>query len=473
MQIPDFSNTSILVAGDIMLDRYWSGPTNRISPEAPVPVIRKKQTEDRLGGAANVALNLSQLGVTTELSGLIGEDPVGQSIQALLKESRIIDASLSSISHSSITKLRLMSRNQQLLRIDTEEPIPEDLVAQVLNNTLDKLKGKAALIISDYGKGTYAEPQALISAARQSGIPTLVDPKGASYEKYRGANILTPNLNELRKVVGDCETDEEIREKADALRKQLSVDVIVVTMSERGMMIVDGSADVIRIPTRAREVFDVTGAGDTVIALLAACLGAGQTITEAAQVANLAASIVVGKLGTASVTSEELETALYAHSPSDSKTIVSEVELLALVEKAKRSGERVVMTNGCFDLLHPGHLAYIQEAASEGDRLIVAVNTDDSVQRLKGSSRPINKLADRMLMLAGIKGVDWVCSFSEDTPQRLISLILPDLLIKGGDYSPNEIAGSEDVRAAGGQIKVLDFLEGYSSSALIDHIKNT
>lgn len=473
MLLPDFSSISILVAGDIMLDMYWFCDAHKVSAEAPVLVVNKKESQNCLGGAANVAFNLQSLGVQTSLSGVLGTDVAGNIVAEMLQQANIENICLTTDELSSITKLRVISHNQQLLRIDTETAVPKHIYAAISNKAQQALKDKQAVIISDYGKGSFSDPQPLIKAARKQGIPVLVDPKGNDYKKYTGATILTPNLKEFCAVVGECQTDAMIFQKAQDLCIQLELNAIIVTLSERGMAVIERDQPPVHIYTHAQTIADVTGAGDTVIATLAACLKTGMKLSDAAKIANLAASIIVAKLGTTAPSKLELQDAMLNLTRKKSGYISDETELLALVKVAKSRGERIVMTNGCFDLLHPGHVAYLQEAAKEGDHLIVAVNDDQSVRRLKGEKRPVNSLENRINMLTAINGVDWVCSFSEDTPKRLIAKILPDILIKGGDYRPEDIVGYKEVIQANGQVKVLSLLAGHSSTELIKHIKSS
>lgn len=471
ISLPDFTSCNVLVAGDLMLDRYWTGSTNRISPEAPVPVVRIADSDERLGGAANVALNLAKLGCHVSLHGIVGEDEAAQTLTTLAAEADLDCCFDRNASKATITKLRIISRHQQLIRMDFEDSYADLNKGKLLLDFDAGLDSCSAVVLSDYGKGSLSECQRMIQMASERGIPVLVDPKGEDFEKYRGATLVTPNLSEFELVAGRSDTDQDLLGKGEALRLQFGWRALLITLGERGMALIEEGQAPLVVPTQAKDVFDVTGAGDTVIATLAACIGSGTDLALATRIANLAASIVVGKLGTASTSPTELRAALKQSHGSADKGVFPEAELLTLVKRAKASGERIVMTNGCFDLLHPGHLAYLKGAAAEGDRLIIAVNTDESVSKLKGPSRPINNEQDRMQMLAGLGFVDWVCSFSEDTPQRLISEVLPDVLIKGGDYQPEEIVGYKEVTTAGGVVKVLSFVEGYSSTKLIEKIK--
>lgn len=462
---PNFTRARVLVAGDLMLDRYWSGATRRISPEAPVPVVHVADVEDRPGGAANVALNLAALGVQTALAGVTGADAAADSLAERLANHGIVARLHRRVDVPTITKLRVLSQHQQLIRLDFEQslaPVGDDPLPTLV---AELLAGADLLLLSDYAKGTLANPQPLIAAARAQGKPVLIDPKGGDFTRYRGATLLTPNRSELEAVVGVCTDDTMLIETGQRLRAELELDALLVTLGERGLLLLQADAPALHLPTQAREVFDVTGAGDTVIATLAAALGAGVELADACALANCAAGLAVGKLGTATVSASELQ---HAYHGSGRQGVLDQDALVAAVASAQARGERVVMTNGCFDILHAGHVAYLQQARQLGDRLLVAVNDDDSVRRLKGHSRPINALAQRMVVLAGLAAVDWVCAFGEDTPESLICQVKPDLLVKGGDYRPDDIAGADCVRTHGGAVRVLDFLPGCSTSKIID-----
>jgi D-beta-D-heptose 7-phosphate kinase/D-beta-D-heptose 1-phosphate adenosyltransferase len=466
---PDFTRASVLVAGDLMLDRYWSGATRRISPEAPVPVVQVDRVEDRPGGAANVALNLVALGVRTSLAGVTGSDDPADILATQLADLGIVTRLSRRTDVPTITKLRVLSQHQQLIRLDFEQSLaPRDV--DPLPALVAELLGAAdLLLLSDYAKGTLTNPQALIAAARAQGKRILVDPKGRDFTRYRGATLLTPNLHELETIVGVCADDANLIEKGQCLRVELGLESLLVTLGERGMLLLHEQSEALHLPTQAREVFDVTGAGDTVIATLAAALSAGVDIAEACALANCAAGLAVGKLGTASVSAPELER---AYRGAEWHTILEQDALIAAVTAARARGERVVMTNGCFDILHEGHVAYLQQARRLGDRLVVAVNDDASVRRLKGPDRPINGVEQRMAVLAGLASVDWICAFGEETPESLICRVQPDLLVKGGDYRPDDIAGADCVRASGGEVRILDFLPGRSTSWIIGAIRN-
>ena len=468
ISIPDFSKTYVVVAGDVMLDRYMFGTTSRISPEAPVPVVHIHETDDRPGGAANVAVNLASLGVSTRLLGVVGQDAAADSLQEIMKARGIRCEFQRVDDRPTVTKTRVQSRGQQLVRLDQENAsaMPGGAMTSALKKAID---GAGAVVLSDYGKGTLSDIAAMINLCRDADLTVLVDPKGSDFTQYCGASVITPNQAEFESVVGACTTDEELVDKAQVMIDELRLDALLITRSEKGMLLVEADAPPVFLSTQAREVFDVTGAGDTVIATLAGVLASGEDLASAAALANIAAGLVVRKIGVASVTPGEINASLHQRGQGG-RGLVGRSELKGMVAESHERNERVVMTNGCFDVLHAGHVAYLEEAKSIGDRLIVAVNDDDSVRRLKGESRPINMLEDRLLVLAGLAAVDWVVSFADDTPAELIADVLPDVLVKGGDYEPEEIAGAKSVLKNGGEVRILAYREGQSSSRIIDKL---
>ncbi|MAF83985.1 MAG: bifunctional D-glycero-beta-D-manno-heptose-7-phosphate kinase/D-glycero-beta-D-manno-heptose 1-phosphate adenylyltransferase HldE [Gammaproteobacteria bacterium] len=470
LTVPDFSAVNILAVGDLMLDQYWFGPTSRISPEAPVPVVNITGVQARAGGAANVAVNLASLGVNTSLVGITGDDVNRGKLLELLAAQDIEVEAVKSSDQPTIMKLRVLSRNQQLIRLDTEDQFDARDAESLLPILERHISQASVCILSDYAKGTLARAPEIIALCRAHGVTVLVDPKGQDFTRYRGATVLTPNLSEFEAVVGWTGDDQQLVERGQALCAELDIESFVVTLSARGMVVITKGEAPLFLPARVREVFDVTGAGDTVIAVLAAALATGQAVTDAAALANLAAGLVVHKIGVASVTSHEMRLALHEHGFGGRGLLVRS-EASDVTREARGRGERVVMTNGCFDILHQGHVAYLEEAKALGDRLLVAVNDDASVTKLKGAGRPINPVSDRMSVLAGLASVDWVVPFSEDTPADLIGEVLPDVLVKGGDYQPEEIAGADAVLSNGGTVKVLSFSEGRSTSSIIDAIR--
>ena len=470
--LPDMSASNVTVIGDVMLDRFWTGATRRMSPEAPVPVVNVSSQEDRAGGAGNVAVNLAQLGLTVSLVGLCGDDDHARALRRCVEEAGV-RWNVMPCAAETIVKLRVLSRNQQLLRMDFEESLSPHANDLFVGFAAQHLIDADLIVFSDYAKGSLALIESLIARCRSLGKTTLVDPKGHDFNRYRGATVLTPNLTELEAVVGPCQDDATLIAKAETLRSALELEAILVTRSEAGMTLIQAGSAPQHFAASAQEVFDVTGAGDTVIATLAGCLSAGLPMAEAARIANRAAGVVVAKLGTASVTPDELTMVGEGlRGAPDRQGVVSASDMLDVVAEARGRGQRVVMTNGCFDLLHPGHIAYLEQASTLGDMLVVAVNDDDSVRRLKGDARPVNAIADRMAVLVGLSAVDYVLPFSEDTPAKLIEALAPDVLVKGGDYVVEEIAGHESVMARGGEVVVLDFLEGHSTSSLIDRLSD-
>lgn len=467
LHVPLFDNVRVLVIGDVMLDHDWYGDTSRISPEAPVPVVRVRGTDKRPGGAANVAMNVAALGAQSILAGLVGEDD-----SAAILEQQLADAGVRSrLVHlqdiRTITKMRVLSRHQQLLRLDIEESVPVAAARSLLRDCEDMLGDVDALVLSDYGKGTLVELTELISTAKRMNVPVLVDPKGTDFERYRGATFVTPNQSEFEQIVGPCANDDdEIARRADELRKSLSLGALLVTRGEYGMTLVSAGGPALHLPAQAREVFDVTGAGDTVIGVLASAIAAGQSSADAARLANAAAGLVVGKLGAATASAEELKVALADAEPTH-PGLMNEDDVLAAINAARSHGERIVMTNGCFDLLHSGHVQYLRKARALGERLLVAINDDDSVCRLKGQGRPVNAVYARATVLAGLSAVDWVVQFSEDTPSRIIERLAPDILVKGGDYALEDIVGGDSVRKRGGSVQVIPFVDGFSTSKML------
>jgi len=463
---PEFNKARILVIGDLMLDRYWSGQAARISPEAPVPVVRVKSTEERVGGAGNVALNIAKLGGQVTLLGVVGNDAEGETLKQILQAQKVACDFVVEEAIRTICKLRIMAQHQQLIRVDFEEPTLHFDHAALLTRLKQHLPAHDVIVFSDYGKGTLADVADYIQLAKNQGLTTLVDPKGVDYQRYSHADILTPNLTELHAVVGVCYDEAALLAKARHLLQQHAIPTLLLTRGEAGMTLIQDE-QVHSLPAEAKDVFDVTGAGDTVIAVMALSIAIQKPLTEAMYLANLAAGIVVGKLGTSTVSMLELTRAM--HGERDSAFgVVSEDELVHLIAGAKAHDERVIMTNGCFDLLHAGHVTYLQQARALGDRLIVAVNSDASVKQLKGESRPINGLQERMTVLSALACVDWVVAFEEDTPERLYCRLLPDVIVKGGDYTPDQVAGAECVIKAGGEVKILSFVDGQSTTRMIN-----
>ncbi len=470
LTMPEFSKTRMLVIGDIMLDRYWHGATERVSPEAPVPVINVTRQDDRPGGAANVALNTAALGAQTYLLGLVGKDEAASVLSARLQAAGVACHFTTTNSEPTITKLRAISRNQQLIRMDFEERF-SDSYATALNQAIaENIDSADVVILSDYNKGTLSDCQSIIKLAKVKNKQVLVDPKGSDFSRYAGATLLTPNMSEFEEVVGKCDTEEQIINRGSELIAQLGLECLLITRSEKGMTLLQKEGTEVHFPARSHEVYDVTGAGDTVISTLAAALGAGQSMQEAVAIANMAASIAIGKLGTYAISGPEIGKAIAATKRS-ARGVVSEEQLSIAVEDARLAGEKIVFTNGCFDILHAGHVGYLEQARQLGQRLVVAINSDASVKRLKGEGRPINSEDRRMIVLSSLEAVDWVVCFDKPTPEHIIELIKPEVLVKGGDYGIEGVVGGDFVRSYGGDVQVLSLLDNCSTTAIVEQIK--
>jgi D-beta-D-heptose 7-phosphate kinase / D-beta-D-heptose 1-phosphate adenosyltransferase len=476
----DFSNATILCLGDIMLDRFAYCDTERISPEAPVPVLLLKRTQSMLGGVGNVARNIAALGGTAVLMGLLGRDQAGEEVRALIGGAPgIVDAHMPSADRPTVCKTRFIAGHQQMVRVDEESP--HDLEAEeerALLTALDRhLPQCDAIILSDYAKGTLGPKliETAIARARARDIPVFVDPKNTDFARYRGATCIAPNLRELAAASQlPVATDADVIAAAGQVMRDVAADAILVTRSEKGMALVEASGAVHIEAARAREVFDVSGAGDTVMAVLALACVSGYSLPQAMHLANTAAGIAVSKLGTATVELDELMLEL-SRDVRDKDWLrakyYSADEAETLVRRWKSRGLSVGFTNGCFDVLHAGHVTLLAAARAECDRLVVALNTDHGVRRLKGPERPVNGLEDRSAVIAAVESVDAVISFDEETPIELIRRLKPDVLVKGGDYTIEGVVGHEDVQANGGRVLLVDLVEGRSTTRLIEAIR--
>lgn len=465
LQLPSLQNLRILVVGDLMLDRYWHGVARRISPEAPVPVVDVQRREDRPGGAANVALNLISLGARCTLVGCVGEDALADALEEKLSASGVDCDWVVCRGGATTLKLRILSRRQQLLRSDFDHRTPLDAAKELAERAKAHLAEAKALILADYDKGALADPAGLIQAAARAGAPVLADPKAKPLRTYAGASMLKPNRREFEAAMGGALSEEELGERATALCRELAIGALAVTRGADGMTLATGEG-CRHLPARPVEVFDVTGAGDTAAAALGIALGLGWPALQGARLANVAASLAVAKCGTSAVSGPELSLALGGADELE-RGMLSRERLAQAVQAARQAGRRIVFTNGCFDLLHAGHVACLTQAKALGDRLIVAVNDDASVARLKGAGRPVNALERRLQVLAGLAAVDWVTSFAEDTPEALLRLLKPDVLAKGGDYRPEEVVGADIVGAYGGTVKVLGLVADCSTSGVL------
>lgn len=465
----------VVCVGDLMLDRYVEGTVDRVSPEAPIPVLAEQREIAMLGGVGNVLRNLAALGAACDLAAVIGIDRAGRELAKLVtREAKVTPRLLSIPSRQTSIKTRFVAGGQQLLRSDREttEPISATEQASMLEDARSALQaaGNTVMVLSDYGKGVLEAPllQDLIALAKDSGIPIIVDPKGQDFGRYRGVSMLTPNRQELATATAmPTDTDEDVIAACRKLIADFDVAAVLATRSERGMSLVTRD-EAHHFPARTREVFDVSGAGDTVIAVLAAAMAAGASAPEAAQLANVAAGVVVGKVGTAVAHSNEILAALHASEFMDAEAKVVAAE--TLIDRAgtwRRQGWRVGFTNGCFDLLHPGHVSLLKQAKAICDRLVVGLNSDASVRRLKGPDRPIQSEGSRSSVLASLAVVDLVVIFHEETPLGLIDALRPDVLVKGSDYAVDEVVGAEQMRSWGGEIVLADILTGYSTTNTI------
>ncbi len=462
----------VTIIGDVMLDRFIYGDIERISPEAPVPVLKYDHAREMLGAAGNVAANVQSLGAGVVLIGLVGDDAAGATVRRLAGPTARL---LTRADGPTTVKTRMIARQQQMLRLDEEKvgPPTTEEAAGLLAALDGALPDSDVVLLSDYAKGvlTGELPQRIIAAAKRAGKRVVVDPKGRNFGRYRGADLVTPNLAELRLASGaECEGDAGVVEAARDLLTRHEIGAIIVTRSEQGMSVVTAD-DVTHLPTMAREVFDVSGAGDTVAAMLACALARGASLPDAARLANAAAGIVVGKQGTAQVTPGELALALRQQDAGDiDAKIASGDEAAAIATQWRERGLRVGFTNGCFDLLHPGHLSLLRQARAACDRLIVGMNDDASVRRLKGESRPIQNQDARATVLASLQLVDLVVPFTEDTPLNLIQSVRPDVLVKGADYRIEQVVGADFVQGLGGRVLLANLKEGFSTTRTVARI---
>lgn len=468
-----------LVVGDLMLDEYLWGRAERISPEAPVQVVDITREDMRLGGAGNVINNLVALGCQVGVCSVIGGDDNGTILRHAFSGKGVdVSGLFEDLERTTSKKTRVLAANQQIVRIDreTREPLGAEFESCVLAYLQANVRNYDVVLVSDYLKGvlTHRVLASLIECGRRAGVPVVVDPKGNDYAKYRGATILTPNRKEAeiasRIPIRD---DASLIGAGTALLHDLALDGLLVTRSEQGMSLFlkDGAID--HIPTVAREVYDVTGAGDTVLAVLGLALACGLDFGEASRLANVAAGLAVGKVGTSTVSPAEIINEV-SHSHRDSNTKIKNLDVLAgIIDEEKRKGKRVVFTNGCFDLLHAGHVKYLQKARTLGDLLILGLNSDASVRRLKGERRPLIGETERAHILAALDCIDYVVIFDEETPLRLIETLKPLVLVKGGDYTPDGVVGKDVVESYGGRVELVEFVDGKSTTNIIEKILQT
>ncbi|NDC54948.1 MAG: bifunctional heptose 7-phosphate kinase/heptose 1-phosphate adenyltransferase [Planctomycetia bacterium] len=465
----------VVVIGDVMLDRYYEGTVDRISPEAPVPVLHVRRTFNRPGGAANVAVNVAAMGGTTRLVGAVGTDGAADQLRAVLAADGVACGDLVAVGSIPTTvKTRLIATHNQIARFDEESrfedgPARRDLVSRIASAATDA----DLVLISDYVKGVCDETvcRAAIDAAARSGTPVIVDSKSHDFAMFRGASVITPNRNEATAAAGfPIRSPDDGLRAGRIIRERFGIDAVVVTLGEQGMVFVtESEADV--IPTQARQVYDVTGAGDSVVAALSVALGRGLSMRQACLLANAAAGLQVARVGTSRISWNEMLATLDGQPAASRAKIVSRSELRQAVELARAEGKKIGFTNGCFDILHHGHVQLLEAAARECDLLVVGVNSDDSVRRLKGPPRPFVPAADRQAVLAGLAAVGLVCEFEEDTPLEIIKAVEPDVLVKGGDYRLHEVVGGDIVKARGGRVVTPLFVPDASTTGLVDRIR--
>ncbi len=475
-----FHAARVIVLGDVMLDRFVYGSVERISPEAPIPVVNVERLLDMPGGAANVARNIAALGARATLLGVVGDDPAAADLRMQLAASPSIDAQLiTDASRPTSLKTRYVADGQQVMRADRESraPLSAAVERRLLEAFAASLQDAHVIVLSDYAKGVLSDSvtRAAIDTARAAGKVVIVDPKSKNVARYRGATMLTPNRLELQQACGqECLTDAEVVAGARRILDQKVCDYMIVTRGKDGMSVIGGGDITAHLPTAARQVYDVSGAGDTVVAAISLGLAAGGEIVQAASLANMAAGIVVGKRGTATVTTGELMAAL---TPLDGHTDPQKIFSLESVQQLARAwreqGLRIAFTNGCFDLLHPGHISLLEQARRSADRLIVGLNADLSIRRLKGPNRPVQGEVARATVLAAVKSVDAVVIFAEDTPVRLIETLEPDVLVKGADYTVATVVGADIVLKRGGKVVLADLLTGHSTTETVRRVAGT
>ena len=475
--IDRLAGVPVLCVGDVMLDRYTYGAVERISPEGPIPVLRTERETAMLGAAGNVVRNLVALGVHPTFVSVVGDDVAGREVTGLIAEIDDVEPYLAVARGRETTiKTRYIAGGQQLLRTDRESltDLASTVVEDIHRMAVDAATEATAIILSDYGKGVLTPKltASLIETASAAGIPIVIDPKGPDFERYSGATVITPNRSELELATGlPISDDADIVRAARQLMNTCRIDCVLVTRGQSGMTLIEGEGDPVRLTAEGREVFDVSGAGDTVVAMLGAALGAGVPLVDSAQLANTAAGIVVGKVGTAVASAAEIYGALHTQDLLSGETKVAGIgEAVGRVQRWRDNDRRIGFTNGVFDLLHPGHVSLLTHARKSCDRLVVGLNSDASSAKLKGPGRPLQHEASRAAVLASLANVDLVVIFNEDTPMRLIEAIRPDILVKGADYSLNEVVGADFVRSYGGKVLLAELVPGHSTTATISRM---
>lgn len=464
-----FNKLKILIIGDIMLDQYWNVNVSRISSEAPISISQFNYSFNKLGGAANVALNLFNLGVNTELFGITGNDLDSEIIINILNKKKIKFSILKSNKLRTIKKLRIFSGNQQIRRIDFDDDLSVISHKSLINKFIKKIKSCDAVLFSDYSKGTLVHCKRLINLIKKQKKLIIVDPKGLDFEKYKNSSFLKPNLNEFEMVVGKIKSNKDFKNKAIKLINKLNLKGLIVTKGKEGISYFDNKKKYFDSPSYSKEVFDVTGAGDTVLAILSLCIVIKMDIENSLKITNLAASSVINNFGTVPINLYEL-----AHRITfiDNRfKIISVSDLKFLFKYFKKNDQKIVMTNGCFDILHAGHVSFLKKSKVLGDKLIIVVNSDDSIRKIKGAKRPINSLRHRMHVLSELECVDWVIDFSETNPRKIYNYFKPDIITKGSDYKINEVVGGKEIVKTGGKVIIIDLLKGISTTSIVKKSK--
>lgn len=473
-QLYKMKEATVLVYGDFMVDKYVHGEVTRISPEAPVPVLHVTGKERKFGGAGNVVSNLLALGIKVRVAGFTGNDQDGMWLTDTFSRMGADTTYMENVNNlQTVIKTRITSRNQQFIRLDEEksENIAKDLETKILDSVFDMLRDVDSVILSDYGKGNVTPDvaQGIISVCIRQKIPVVVDPKGVNYNKYRGATVCKPNEKELAIATGlTLFTDEDVEKAGCKLKNQHGIENLVVSRSEKGIMYLNNQNVRRDFPTKVQEIIDVTGAGDTVVAVIASMMAIGAGLEDSCKLANMAAAIVCSKFGAASASVQELSDVLERGMKNDEPFTLEEVQ--KKVHNSRQQGKTIVFTNGCFDLLHTGHLSSFRQAKQYGDILIVAVNSDASVKRIKGDSRPIISEENRMRMVSSLKYVDYVVLMEENDPTRLISVLQPDVVVKGRDWEGKYMPERETIEAYGGKLQFIDLELGLSTTEIIERV---
>ena len=463
-----FKDSKILVVGDLILDEYWFGVANRLSPEAPVPVVKISTIEYRLGAAGNVANNIQSLGGKSKILSTLGNNKEKMILLKLFKQKKILYEIFDNKKNNTITKVRVLANNTQIVRADIENNYEIKNSKLFLKRYLDNLKKYNVVVLSDYGKGSLSEIKKLILLAKKYKKIIIADPKGDDFRKYSGVDVLTPNYNEFINIVGFCKNQKILENKGKKLVLDLRLSSLLITQGKNGMTLITKDGLIRHINSLVEEVYDVSGAGDTVVSTIAICLAAKMSLLESMQIANIAASNVIKKIGTSTINIQELIRSISLTNNFSKKIVYDNKNINFLVQDLKEKNKTIVMTNGCFDIIHSGHINFLEKSKKMGDILIVAINNDNSVKKNKGPKRPINQLNERIAVLSAIKFIDYIISFKDKTPLNLYKKILPDILTKGGDYNKKNVVGAKEVINNGGKVKIIKLYKKFSTTSLIN-----